>query len=209
VKRPLLARPRFETGFSLIELLVVMILVGALTTIGLSTMTKTAMSARRTATDQFAAAVEQARTAAITHRKNVILAVAEPRAGDMDQSCRFGLFEVDELPEDGSSLEGRQLQRWTVMPDGVLFFEGKVEDFRNLADEDPVQLSWKDGQNQATVHALAFNPRGGLLWPNGSDPVAVKIGTGTYRNGKPVAASGGGHNSLRIGRVVARPWIVE
>lgn len=187
----------------------VLILMGALTTIGLTTMTKTAASARRTATDQFSAAIEQARTAAITHRKNVILAVAQPRLGDSDQNCRFGLFTVDELPEGGGQLEAEQLQRWTVLPDGVVFFEGKVNESRNLLDENGVVLSWKEGQNQATVHAFAFNPRGGLSWPTGSDPVAVKLGTGTYKDGKAIAAAGGGHSSLRIGRVVARSWMIE
>jgi prepilin-type N-terminal cleavage/methylation domain-containing protein len=209
VNPPRHVRPSpFAAGFSLIELLVVIILVGALTTIGLSSMTKTAASARRTATDQFAAAIEQARTAAITHRKHVILAVAEPRPGDSDLTCRFGLFTTDELPE-GGELEAEQLQRWTVLPDGVVFFEGKVSGFRNLLDENGIVLSWKGGENQATVHALAFNPRGGLAWPAGSDPVAVKIGSGTYKDGKPIAAAGGGHSSLRIGRVVARSWMLE
>ena len=196
-------------GFSLIELLVVMVLIGALTAIGISTMGSTAANARRTATDEFTAAVEQARTAAITRRKPVILAIAAPRSSDTEQKSRFGLFEVDELPESGTSLEGKQLQRWTLMPDGVVFFGGKIKELRNLLDEDEVQLSWKDGQNQASVHALAFNARGGLVWPTGSDPVAIKIGSGAYQNGKPVALPNGGHNSLRVGRVVARPWKIE
>lgn len=187
----------------------VIILVGALTTIGLSTLTKTAASARKTATDQFSAAIEQARTAAITHRKHVILAVAAPRTGDSDQNCRFGLFTVDELPETGGQLDAEQLQRWTVLPDGVVFFDGKINEFRNLLDDNGIVLNWKDGQNQAMVHALAFNPRGGLAWPTGSDPVAVKIGSGTYKDGKPISAAGGGHSSLRIGRVVARSWMIE
>lgn len=186
-----------------------MVLIGALTAIGISTMGSTAANSRRTATDEFTAAVEQARTAAITRRKPVILAIAAPRTSDTDQKCRFGLFEVDELPETGTAVEGRQLQRWTVMPDGVVFFGGKIDELRNVLDEDEVQLSWKDGQSQATVHAFAFNPRGGLAWPTGSDPVAVKVGSGTYQNGKPVALPSGGHSSLRVGRVVARPWKIE
>jgi hypothetical protein len=180
-------------GFSLIEL-----------------MGNTAANARRTGTDQVVAAIEQARTAAITRRKPVILAIAEPQPGDPDENCRFGLFEVDTLPDEGSDLEARQLQRWSVLPTGVIFLDGKIRDFENLLDQEKVRLSWKDGQNSATVHALVFNTRGGLAWPSGSDPVAVKVGNGNYRNGRPMEISGGGgHNSLRIGRVVARPWRLD
>jgi len=197
------------SGFSLIELMVVMVIIGVLTVVGITSMGNPAATARKTATEQFTAAIEQARTAAITRRKPVILAMVAPVPGDIDQNCRFGLFEVDKLPEEGAVAESRQLQRWTKLPEGVVFFGGKIDDLQNVADEDPVQLTWKDGENHAEVRALAFNSRGGLAWPSGSEPVAVKLGNGTYRDGKPVAITGGGQNSLRIGRVVARPWKLD
>ncbi len=186
-----------------------MILLGALLTMGFGIFGKTAASARRTAYDQFTATVEQARTAAITRRKPVILAIAPPVPGGSDESYRIGLFEVDELPESGTAVAGRQLQRWNILPGGVVFFEGQVAGFRNPLDQDPVELTWKDGENQARVHALAFTPRGGLAWPIGSEPVAVKLGSGTIRDGKPFATPSGGQSALRIGRVVARPWRLD
>jgi prepilin-type N-terminal cleavage/methylation domain-containing protein len=196
-------------GFSLVELLVVMILLGALLTMGFGIFGKTAASARRAAFDQFTATVEQARTAAITRRKPVILAIAPPVPGDVEANYRIGLFEVDELPANGGALAARQLQRWNTLPGGVVFFGGEVEGFSNPVDAETVELSWKDGENQARVHALAFNPRGGLAWPAGSEPVAVKLGSGTLRDGKPVATPSGGQSALRIGRVVARPWRLD
>lgn len=191
------------------EMLVVMVIIGTLTTIGMAISGKSAATARRTAMDQFTAAVEQARTAAITRRKPVILAVAPPLRGDTDQSTRYGLFEVDELPDNPRVIEARQVQRWNLMPDGVIFFGGEIDGLRNLLDEDQAQLKWKNGENQAFVHVLAFTPRGGLAWPKGSNPVAVKLGSGTYQNGQPVPTRDGGHSSLRIGRVIARPWRLD
>jgi prepilin-type N-terminal cleavage/methylation domain-containing protein len=196
-------------GFSLVELLVVMILVGALLTLGLGVFGKTAASARRTAYDQFTATVEQARTAAITRRKPVILAIAPPVPGGADNNYRVGLFEVDELPERGTAIAARQLQRWNILPTGVVFFGGKVENFDNPVDEETIDLSWKDGENQARVHILVFNPRGGLALPAGSEPVAINLGSGTIRDGQPFPTSDGGRNALRIGRVVARPWRLD
>lgn len=196
-------------GFSLVELLVAMILIGVLLTIGLGVFGKTAASARRTASDQFTATIEQARTAAITRRKPVLLAIAAPVPGGADNSYRIGLFEVDEMPEQGAAVAARQLQRWNILPGGVVFFGGAVEGFDNPLDQETVELSWKDGANQARVHLLAFNPRGGLSLPTGSEPVAVTIGSGVIRDGGAIPTSDGGRNSLRIGRVIARPWKLE
>jgi prepilin-type N-terminal cleavage/methylation domain-containing protein len=196
-------------GFSLIEMLVVMVIVGALLAMGLTVFGRTAASARRTAVDQFTAAVEQARTTAITRRKPVILAIAPPAAGSTDATTRFGIFEVDELPEEGEPIDARQIQRWNLMPEGAIFLPEDLDGLRNVTRGDKVQLKWRDGGNQASVHALAFTPRGGLAWPTGSDPVAVKIGSGFYRDGQPVPTAGGGHSGMRIGRVVARPWRLD
>lgn len=189
--------------------MVVLVIVGTLTTISLSMFGKTASRARRTGVDQFTAAVEQARTSAITRRKPVVLAIAPPVTGSNDQKCRYGLFEIDELPDEGSDLEAVQVQRWNLMPDGVIFLDGKVDGLRNVIDEDEIRITWKDGENEARIRALVFSPRGGLMWPAGSDPVALTIGTGTYIDGQPRSNSAGGHNSLRIGRVVARPWRLD
>lgn len=186
-----------------------MILIGALLAIGLGVFGKTAASARRTATDQFTAMIEQGRTAAITRRKPVVLAIAAPVPGGADNNYRIGLFEVDELPERGAAIAARQLQRWSILPTGVVFFSGAVEGFDNPLDEDEVELSWKDGENQARVRILAFNPRGGLSLPAGSEPVAVTLGSGVLRDGQTIPTSDGGRNSLRIGRIIARPWRLD
>ncbi len=207
VKSPV--QPRSANGFSLLELMTVMVIAGLLLGIGVSVFGKTATTSRRTAMDQIAAAIEQARTSAITRRKPVLLAIAPPRPGDTDERCRIGIFEVDELPGDATSVEARQLQRWELLPDGVVFTEGAIGELRNLMDEPDFEITWKDGENRAWVRAFAFTPRGGMAWPKGSDPVALRLSSGGYRDGKPVPHKDGGHSALRVGRVVARPWKLE
>lgn len=206
-----LNQARTRRGFSLLEMLTILVILGVLTTLGLSIFGRTAHAARRSALDQFTAAVEQARTSAITLRKPVLLAVAPPdeEAGGHDRKTRFGLFEVDSLPSASGTVQARQVQRWSTMPDGIIFLKGKVDGLRNLLDGDKTLLTWKDGENRATVYLLAFTPRGGLALPSGSDPVGIRLGTGIYQEGEPVSTKEGGASSLRIGRVVARPWRLD
>ena len=63
---------------------------------------------------------------------------------------------------------------------------------------------------EGRFHLLAFNGRGGLLAPAGSDPVALRIAEGSYRNRQPAANARRedrvAENTLKIGRVTARPY---
>jgi type II secretory pathway pseudopilin PulG len=169
-------------------MLVVISIAGGLLAIGLSLSGKSGDRARRDALERFAAMIEQARSTAITRRKTVVLAIAGP--DEEHGATRLGLFEVDRPPRTGEPLEGRPLQRWSPLPDGVAFASGEIAGLANPLDAAPLELRWQDGERSATVHSLAFTPRGGLAWPAGSKPVALTLGSG----------------ALRIGRAVARPW---
>lgn len=178
-------------AFSLVEMLVVIAIAGTLLAIGLSLSGKSGDRARRDASERLAGLIEQARTAAITRRATVVLAIA-PSDAEHD-ATRLGLFEVSRPPRAGEPLEGRPLQRWTPLPNGVGFDRGEIAGLANPLDAAPLELRWQDGRQRATVHVLAFTPRGGLAWPAGSKPVALTLGSG----------------ALRIDRAVARPWRLD
>ena len=182
-----------------------MILVG----VSLTVVGNRGAAALRTAGENLTAAVEQGRTSAITRRREVAMVVLEPGQGGFDDGvCRIGLFEL-EGETDGGVLEGRLLQRWLKLPGGIAFFGGEVDSLNNLMDEAPISMEWRNGTKSAEVHALVFSARGGLSKPQGSESIVVRIGRGTYRNGTAVKIEKGGNRTIRIGRVVARPWILD
>ena len=95
IPAPAIPRRASSTGFTLVELVAVMAIVTILMAVGVSLLTKSRGEALRTGTEQFATMVERARTSAITRRRPVALAIAEPGAGDVtDDRCRIGLFEL-------------------------------------------------------------------------------------------------------------------
>lgn len=172
-------------------MLVAIAIVGTLLALGLAITGRSPANKRRDATQQFAGLVEQARSAAITRRTTVLLAIAAPDAEH--DATRLGLFETSSKTIAGVALDCRQIQRWIRLPDGIAFASGELAGLGNPLDAPPLDLRWQDGRKHATVHALAFSPRGGLTWPPGSTTVALSLGNGT----------------LRIGRAVARPWAFD
>jgi prepilin-type N-terminal cleavage/methylation domain-containing protein len=202
-------------GFTLIEVLVTISILVILLAAGVGLLGGTGPQARKSGADMLAGMIEQARTTAITTRSHVVLAVAEP--GDFpsgDNRCRIGLFRVNGWTDDFSKpITATLISRWKILENGVVLIGGEVEDgLANPLDGDKVTLS--DGKGQVKAHAVVFNPRGGLQYPAGSRPVAMRVAEGNYRNGeaKPNRRAGSGtipENLIRIGRVTARPYRID
>ena len=201
-------------------MLAVFAVIGILLVAGVSLLGDTGAQARRAASDMLSGMIEQARTTAITTRSHVILAIAEP--GDLptdDNRCRLGLFRVDEWPEDNTApVPAVLLSRWRILERGVVLIGGDADDgtggpLPNPLDENQLRISYAAGGDVRTLeaHAMAFNPRGGLHFPEGSRPVQLRIAEGMYRNGEAAPVRRGeertiAENRLKIGRVTARPY---
>lgn len=201
-------------------MLAVIAVIGILLVAGVRLLGDTGAQSRRAATDTMTGLIEQARTAAITTRSHVILAIAEP--GDLpagDNRCRLGLFKVDEWPQDSADeVPAVLMNRWRVLENGVVLAAGDGSGqsdgpLPNPLDAPELRIRYGSGGNARTVqvHALAFNPRGGLRFPEGSSPVQLRIAEGGYRSGDAVLVRRGeqqaiAENRLKIGRVIARPY---
>lgn len=201
-------------------MLAVIAVIGIMLVAGVSILGDTGQQSRRAAGDTLTGLIEQARTTAISTRRHVILAVAEP--GDLptdDTQCRLGLFKVDEWPEQAAAaLPAVLLNRWKTLETGVVLIGGDAGGaisggMPNPMDAPQLRVSYGGGGGTRTVevHAIAFNPRGGLQYPEGSRPVQLRIAEGRYRNGRafPIRRGEAGalaESHLKIGRVTARPY---
>jgi prepilin-type N-terminal cleavage/methylation domain-containing protein len=213
--------PQAVRAFSLIEMMVVIAILVTLMTAGVSLLNGTGAQSRKTGTDMLTGLIEQARTTAITSRSYVVLAIAEP--GDLpasDERCRIGLFKVNEVWPDAaatpSPLKCTLLNRWQTLNTGILLIPGDVAKLPNPLDEkSEITISYGGTKNLSVkVHAIAFNSRGGLHYPAGSTPVAIRIAEGGYRGGKATPNERGSEksiaeNRLKIGRVTARPYRID
>ncbi|MFM2243182.1 MAG: hypothetical protein RLZ97_2037, partial [Verrucomicrobiota bacterium] len=119
-----------RSGFSLIELLVVIAIIGILLAVSVSLFKRTGSESLRTSADRFMSMVEQGRTAAITRRKPVALALFNPVAGS-ENPARLGLFELTEW-EAGKPAVGTLIQRFEAISPGMVFLPGGDETLLNV-----------------------------------------------------------------------------
>lgn len=199
----------------------VLAILAILLTVGVNLLGGNGSRSRKAAIDTLTGMIEQARSIAITSRSCVVLAIAEP--GDLPtggDGCRIGLIKVsaDSWPESAampSELSGVFLNRWQTLNTGIVLIGGDVDGVANPLDLPQVSITCKGGKSPAVrVHAIAFNCRGGLRYPSGSAPIAMRIAEGVYRGGKAVSSSPSGRkmvseNRLKIGRVSARPYRID
>lgn len=205
------------TAFTLIEMVVVIAILVILTAAGVNLIAGSGTQSRKAGTDLLAGLIDQARTAAITSRSYVVLAIAEP--GDLptdDERCRMGLFRVENWPENPTDpVIGVPMNRWRTLNSGIALIGGQVDGVDNPLDVSELAISYGTTKPmKVIVHALAFNPRGGLHYPAGSSPIVMRLAEGNYRNGRASAYKRGdagsiAENRLKIGRVIARPYRID
>jgi prepilin-type N-terminal cleavage/methylation domain-containing protein len=212
---------RIHAAFSLVEMVAVLAILAVLLVVGVNLLGGVGNRSRKASTDTLTGMIERARTTAITSRSCIVLAIAEP--GDLpagDEGCRIGLIKVDaeSWPDSASmpsELSGALLGRWQTLNTGIVLIGGDVDGVANPLDLPQISIFCKGAGTPALqVHAIAFNDRGGLHYPPGSTPIAMRLAEGVYRGGKAVPNMRGerkviAENRLKIGRVTARPYRID
>jgi hypothetical protein len=202
---------------------VIAILV-TLMTAGVGLLNGNGAQSRKAGTDLLIGLIEQARTKAITSRSNVLLVVAEPGSlPSQDERCRIGMFKVADnwLDDPATVTNAELLSRWQTLNTGVVLLPDDVKDNKdtvpNPLDQKKISITYGGTKKlKVNVYAIAFHSRGGLAYPVGSTPVALRIAEGGYRGtpAKPTANKRGpdkiiSENRLKIGRVTGRPYQID
>jgi len=206
-------------AFSLVEISVVIAILLTLAAAGAQLLGHTEIQTRKAGTELLTSLIEQARNTAITSRRHVILAIAEP--GDIansDERCRLGIFKVDSWPDpfDGEISKAVQKGRWRALEAGLTISGGNLDGLDNPLDAPEIALQYgsESKPHSAKVHAIAFNPRGGIILPPSTNPILMRIAPGSYRNGKAMPRDNGKNGAvseqkIKVGRVTARPYRIE
>lgn len=200
-------------GFTLVELLAVVGVIGILLVAAISMVGGTPAEARKTTADMLVAMVDEARAAAITTRSHVVMAVAGPSGGTGAQ--RVALFRAAD-PVDGplSALEVELIGRWRTLETGVILIGGADTGFSNPLDAPRVALrpSTTGGGQPVDAHVLVFHPHGGLRLPEGDGTLALRLAEGTIRGGQPQPLRRGERipeTKIRVGRTIARAHLAN
>jgi type II secretory pathway pseudopilin PulG len=216
--------PKTAPAFSLLEMVAVIAILVTLMTAGVSLLGSTGIQSRKAGVDMLSGLIEQARTKAITSRSYIVLAIAEP--GDLpaqDERCRVGLFTVQTWPDQMTgplALQGVLASRWQTLNTGIALIPNQNQDPNppnepNILDQGQATITYGGVKNLSVqIHAIAFNPRGGLVYPMGSSPVVLRIAEGRYRDGKAIPNNRSNFKAipesrLKIGRVTARPYQID
>lgn len=212
-------RHHCRPAFSLVELSVVIAILLTLATAGAQLLGHTEIQTRKAGTELLTSLIEQARNTAITSRRHVILAIAEP--GDIantDERCRLGIFKVDSWPDpfDGEISKAVQKGRWRALEAGLTISGGNLDGLDNPLDAPEIALQYgsESKPRSAKVHAIAFNPRGGIILPASANPVLMRVAAGSYRDGKAIPRHNGKNGTvaeqkIKVGRITARPYRIK
>lgn len=196
--------------------MVVIAILGVLLISGITLLSNTRKQSRRVGVDLITSKIEQARSTAIKSRCHTILAIAEPRdVPGEDERCQIGLFKLHEswpspMASPMTVVNAELLDRWQPLNTGLVLAGAPVNAISNPMDEQEITIQYGGSRSQSvTVHAIAFNPRGGIHFPVGSGSLALRLAEGSYRNGTPQANLRGDskivtENVLKIGRVTGR-----
>lgn len=203
-----------KRAFTLIELVAVTAVLSILLLVAARLLGDHGFHARKAGADLIAGLVDQARAAAVSSRSRIILAVAEP--GDLPaagKKCHLALFRAESWPErPGEPVEAVLIQRWQSLEAGVVLLGGEAGGVSNLLDTEQLTILYgKDHGQSVHVHAMVIHPHGGLHYPQGSSPVAIRIAEGGYQSGAATPLRRGenrtiAENLLKIGRVTARAY---
>jgi prepilin-type N-terminal cleavage/methylation domain-containing protein len=193
-------------GFTLAEVLVVVVVIGLLLAIGASAFLPTGTSERRVARGEIQAMLTRARSHAIASGEPTAMVVIGLADGpDEMRGKALTLFEVKRDASGEGWEAGEQMRRWEYLPGSTILMDGTLAGGgngkgRNFMDEESlltVAVPSGGGGRKQDVEAafVVFDVTGAVSHPSGSGRIEFHIGEGVWRSGSMTvtgkSASGG------------------
>ena len=206
---------RGASAFTLIETMTVMAILVILLATGSGILSGTGKHPGTADTDALTSLIEQARATAITSHSCVALALAAPGAlPARDPRCQLAIIRLDAAPDDLTQTARVVLMgRWHPLEPGIALLGGAVDGTDNPMDAARLTFTSDDPRHPPlTVHAIAFDPCGGLIYPPGTAPVMLRLAGGIHLTGTntpPPPNRSATEVRLKIGRVSARPYRLD
>lgn len=195
-------------GFTLMEMLVVVAIIGGLLTILIPTFGANETQKRRAANDLVMSHLVQARSKAIALGDEIAVVISSPAFGREDDGRRLSLFRVrDGGAGDWVALE--QLTNWSELPVQTVFSpeepgEGRYNIFTTTSRLviDPAERLNRAALEAAGGRVIVFGAAGRVIAPLGEGSPTVVLGMGLYRDGRyeviSAATSRGDHIFAQI-----------
>ena len=160
------------SGFSLIEMLIVMAIMSILLVAAIPVLSNTSSNARQSSREIVKASLQQARAHAISSGNATAITIPILSTGSELGSRAVTLFEVESsgsgytVMTDADTGQEAQLQRWQTLPGSFHFVSAadiSGSDATVLDQTQTLQTAFK-GEN-ITCHMIVFSPSGQIVFP--------------------------------------------
>lgn len=188
------ARPRLGSGFTLVEVLVVVAVIGILLAVGAAAFMSTGTSERRVARGEILAMLTRARSQAIASGEPTAMVAVGLGAGP--EEMRGKAVTVFEVKQDVASAQWevvRQMRRWAFLPGATILLDGSAtggsdNKGSNFMDGDQllavqVPSGVGTGKDEVAAPFVVFDATGAVIYPSGSGRIEFHIGEGVFRSG--------------------------
>jgi prepilin-type N-terminal cleavage/methylation domain-containing protein len=214
-----IGRVRPGGGFSLIEMLVVLVIVSILLVVAVPIFSDASNQARRASAEIIQAHLRQARAHAITSGSPTAVAIPGLASGADLGARSLSLLEVESdqgtyVPRHRAAAGDRMLQRREVLPGDFHFVSGAaIGSARPTLVDQPASMVTRQSGRELPCHIMVFATDGRVVWPPPGTPIHIGIARATRRgdslqltqnnNGRPV------FELFQVNRLTGRTRSVE
>lgn len=206
---------RNRPGFTLVELLSVIVIVTLLMLAGVPLLSDSSTNGRQTSREILRAHLQQARGHAIASGRTTSVIIASHDAATPRSGGLITIAEVEALPAGTTPFKvTRQVNRWSILPENIFFLSRNVtKSPRETLMDTPAIIDAEYQKKPVTCHAVIFSPDGRITHPADGGPLALAIGKGKDSSGGIIATQKSGDkvvfDFLRINRLNARARLID